>query len=121
MGLCFYLEDVCVISRPQDLLPAYEAFHEEYSTANFSINRSKYVRYSPDNVRAFIQNDLFEGETNIIILLGAFFSLRLILKSLSGRRMELGKLNKHKGESITSSLGGIGPGPVASGSLRRRV
>ena len=49
------------VPDPQDLLPAYEAFHEEYSTAEFSINRSKYVRYSPESVRAFIQDDLFEG------------------------------------------------------------
>ncbi|GAX73455.1 hypothetical protein CEUSTIGMA_g907.t1 [Chlamydomonas eustigma] len=46
----------------QDLLPAYEAFFEEYSTVEFSVNRSKYVRYSPDKVEAFIDKDLFEGQ-----------------------------------------------------------
>ena len=32
----------------QDLLPAYEAFYEEFASANFSVNPSKYVmRHSP--------------------------------------------------------------------------
>ncbi len=29
----------------QEIVPAYEAFYEEFSTADFSINKTKYVRY----------------------------------------------------------------------------